>query len=114
MSLPRQHQHANPYAPTITFPSPSSSHHPSDSRRGSSSSGGGATPFRLPRIFMRLFKFPQMDFELAVWEMTNLMMVPGGPKKVVRGLWYHVKFLFLPPPILRALQPAPADREALV
>ncbi len=94
MSLPRQ-QHANPYAAAAISPtSPSSSSsHPyytgnSNGRRGSSSSSGNG--FRLPRIFKRLFKFPQMDFELAVWEMTSLMVVPGGPKKVVRGLWYHV------------------------
>jgi len=93
MSLPRQ-QHANPYAAAAISPtSPtSSSSHPyytgnGNGRRGSSSSGNG---FRLPRIFKRLFKFPQMDFEMAVWEMTSLMVVPGGPKKVVRGLWYHV------------------------
>ena len=34
----------------------------------------------------RLFKFPQMDFELAVWEMTHLLI---APKKVFKSIYYH-------------------------
>lgn len=34
----------------------------------------------------RLFKFPQMDFEMAVWEMTHLLI---APKKVFKSIYYH-------------------------
>ena len=45
---------------------------------------------RMPRFFKRLFKFPQMDFELAVWDMTSLIV---APKKVFRNIYYHVRLL---------------------
>jgi hypothetical protein len=35
---------------------------------------------------IRLFKFPQMDFEMAVWEMTHLLI---APKKVFKSIYYH-------------------------
>lgn len=35
----------------------------------------------------RLFKFPQMDFEMAIWEMTSLLI---APKKVFKSMYYHV------------------------
>ena len=35
---------------------------------------------------IRLFKFPQMDFEMAVWEMTHLLI---QPKKVFKSIYYH-------------------------
>ena len=41
----------------------------------------------------RLFKFPQMDFEMAIWEMTSLLI---APKKVFRSIYYHVN---LSPPL---------------
>ncbi|KAG0154782.1 hypothetical protein PDIDSM_352 [Penicillium digitatum] len=41
---------------------------------------------RMPRFFKRLFKFPQMDFEMAVWEMTSLLI---APKKVFKSIYYH-------------------------
>ncbi|KAJ9620898.1 translation initiation factor IF-2 [Taxawa tesnikishii (nom. ined.)] len=41
---------------------------------------------RMPRFFKRLFKFPQMDFETAVWEMSSLII---APKKVFRNIYYH-------------------------
>lgn len=41
--------------------------------------------YRMPRFFKRLFKFPQMDFETAVWEMTHLMV---APKKVFKNILY--------------------------
>jgi len=41
---------------------------------------------RMPRFFKRLFKFPQMDFEMAVWEMTHLLI---APKKVFKSIYYH-------------------------
>ncbi|KAF2648093.1 UNC-50 family protein [Lophiostoma macrostomum CBS 122681] len=53
---------------------------------------GGTTPssrkqgFRMPAFFKRLFKFPQMDFETAVWEMGSLII---APKKVFRSIYYH-------------------------
>jgi hypothetical protein len=40
----------------------------------------------MPRFFKRLFKFPQMDFELAVWEMMRLLV---SPKEVFRSIYYH-------------------------
>jgi hypothetical protein len=40
----------------------------------------------MPRFFRRLFKFPQMDFEMAVWDMTSLIV---APKKVFRQVYYH-------------------------
>ncbi|KKZ66446.1 hypothetical protein EMCG_07838 [[Emmonsia] crescens] len=43
---------------------------------------------RMPRFFRRLFKFPQMDFEMAIWEMTSLLI---APKKVFKSMYYHVK-----------------------
>ncbi|KAF2444108.1 UNC-50 [Karstenula rhodostoma CBS 690.94] len=52
----------------------------------------GSTPssrrneLRMPRFFKRLFKFPQMDFEMAIWEMMSLMI---APKKVFRSIYYH-------------------------
>ncbi|KAF2667002.1 UNC-50 family protein [Microthyrium microscopicum] len=61
--------------------------------RQHSSTFGGIAPsssrsdaVRMPRFFKRLFKFPQMDFELAIWEMTSLMI---APKKVFRSIYYH-------------------------
>ncbi|KAM0716885.1 hypothetical protein Q7P37_006737 [Cladosporium fusiforme] len=41
---------------------------------------------RLPPFFRRLFKFTSMDFETAVWEMTQLII---APKKVFRNIYYH-------------------------
>ena len=35
----------------------------------------------------RLFEYPQMDFEMAIWEMTSLMV---APKKVFKSIYYHV------------------------
>ena len=43
----------------------------------------------LIRFTRRLFKFPQMDFEMAVWEMTSLLI---SPKKVFKSIYYHVSF----------------------
>lgn len=43
---------------------------------------------RMPRFIKRLFKFPQMDFEMAIWEMTSLLI---APKKVFRSMYYHVR-----------------------
>jgi hypothetical protein len=51
----------------------------------------------MPRFFKRLFKFPQMDFEMAIWEMTSLIW---APKKVFRSIYYHVKLPLLPPELL--------------
>ncbi|RDW87179.1 unc-50 family protein [Aspergillus mulundensis] len=36
----------------------------------------------------RMLKFPQMDFEMAIWEMTSLMI---APKKVFKSIYYHVR-----------------------
>ena len=53
----------------------------------------GSTPssrrneIKMPRFFKRMFKFPQMDFEMAVWEIMSLII---APKKVFRQIFYHV------------------------
>ncbi|KAL4982761.1 UNC-50 [Aspergillus falconensis] len=46
----------------------------------------GSSTIRMPRFFKRMFKFPQMDFEMAIWEMTSLMT---APKKVFKSIYYH-------------------------
>ncbi len=73
ISLPRQHSAAAPSSFGGIAPASASS------RRDAS---------RMPRFFKRLFKFPQMDFEMAVWEMTSLLV---SPKKVFRSIYYHVR-----------------------
>jgi hypothetical protein len=72
ISLPRQHSGQLPFGGIA----------PSSSR---------AEGMRMPRFFKRLFKFPQMDFEMAVWEMTSLII---SPKKVFRSIYYHVRIHF--------------------
>ena len=42
---------------------------------------------KMPRFFKRMFKFPQMDFEMAAWEIMSLII---APKKVFRQIFYHV------------------------
>ena len=41
---------------------------------------------------IRLFKFPQMDFEMAIWEMTRLLW---EPKRVFKSMYYHVSVFSL-------------------
>jgi hypothetical protein len=41
----------------------------------------------------RLFKFPQMDYEMAVWEMTHLLI---APKKVFKSIYYHKRWSLCP------------------
>ncbi|EEH07847.1 conserved hypothetical protein [Histoplasma capsulatum G186AR] len=53
-------------------------------------SSGGQAFFPLLVYFFPpslLFKFPQMDFEMAIWEMTSLLI---APKKVFKSMYYHV------------------------
>ncbi|KAG2421673.1 hypothetical protein HFD88_005649 [Aspergillus terreus] len=66
ISLPRQHASSATFGGTTP------------ARRGSS--------IRMPRFFKRMFKFPQMDFEMAIWEMTSLLI---APKKVFKSIYYH-------------------------
>lgn len=61
---------------------------PSIGAGASSSSSSSNQGLRLPPIFKRLLKFTQMDFEVAVWEMTHLMI---APKKVFRNVYYRVR-----------------------
>ena len=42
---------------------------------------------RMPRFFKRLFKWPQMDFEMAAWEMRSLIL---SPRNVFRTIYYNV------------------------
>ncbi|KAF1352097.1 UNC-50 [Delphinella strobiligena] len=61
-------------------------------RQNSNATFGSVPPsrrdrtLRMPRFFKRLFKFPQMDFEMAIWEMTSLII---APKKVFRSIYYQ-------------------------
>ncbi|KAH8101896.1 UNC-50-like protein [Cristinia sonorae] len=41
---------------------------------------------RVPVIFRRLFRFHQMDFELAAWQLTYLCL---APKRVYRNVYFH-------------------------
>lgn len=56
----------------------------------------------MPRFFKRMFKFPQMDFEMAIWEIMSLII---APKKVFRQIYYHVCI----PNLHRVLRPSPTD-----
>ena len=79
--------------PTISLPR----HNSMASNFGGVSSSRRDTSVRMPRFFKRLFKFPQMDFEMAVWEMTSLII---APKKVFRSIYYHVRPAIYPLPLL--------------
>ncbi|KAL8926526.1 MAG: hypothetical protein Q9208_002853 [Pyrenodesmia sp. 3 TL-2023] len=55
---------------------------------GCPDSSKGAPPHSSPdNPHHLLFKFPQMDFEMAIWEMTHLII---APKKVFRSIYYHL------------------------
>ncbi|KAI6001604.1 UNC-50 [Pisolithus orientalis] len=41
---------------------------------------------RVPLIFRRLHRFQQMDFELALWQLSYLCL---APKRVYRNVYYH-------------------------
>lgn len=98
ISVPRQHSVASSFR----------------SNPGTGSNARGGSNIKLPRFFKgyeklflllsgavyllspgdglmlglgRLFKFPQMDFEMAIWEMTSLLI---APKKVFKSMYYHV------------------------
>ncbi|KAI9314496.1 UNC-50-like protein [Dichotomocladium elegans] len=40
----------------------------------------------IPLIIRRLFRFPQMDFEFALWQMGYLVI---APRRVYRNIYYH-------------------------
>ncbi|KAK4982307.1 translation initiation factor IF-2 [Elasticomyces elasticus] len=69
--------------PTISLP-----------RQHSNASFGGIPPtrrdngIRMPRFFKRMFKFPQMDFEMAVWEMTSLIIAPKKVFRKTKNTWH--------------------------
>ncbi|KAE8348024.1 integral membrane protein [Aspergillus coremiiformis] len=58
------------------------------SNLGGMAPASGSSSIRMPRFFKRMFKFPQMDFEMAIWEMTSLLI---APKKVFKSIYYHVQ-----------------------
>ncbi|PYH41123.1 unc-50 family protein [Aspergillus saccharolyticus JOP 1030-1] len=60
--------------------------HASPSNFGGTAPASRRSSLRMPRFFKRLFKFPQMDFEMAIWEMTSLLI---APKKVFKSIYYH-------------------------
>ncbi|KAF2008201.1 UNC-50 [Amniculicola lignicola CBS 123094] len=68
--------------PHISLPRPTGG----PSNFGSTAPSSRNEGVRMPRFFKRLFKFPQMDFEMALWEMTSLII---APKKVFRSIYYH-------------------------
>ncbi|PGH10670.1 hypothetical protein AJ80_07426 [Polytolypa hystricis UAMH7299] len=67
--------------PHISVPRP----YAGPSNFGSMPASRGSTR-RMPRFFRRLFKFAMMDFEVAIWEMTSLLI---APKKVFKSMYYH-------------------------
>ncbi|KAI9568003.1 UNC-50 [Boletus coccyginus] len=44
------------------------------------------SPSALPLIFRRLHRFQQMDFELALWQLSYLCL---APRRVYRNVYYH-------------------------
>lgn len=74
--------------PHISLPRPTGG----PSNFGSTVPSSRKNEIRMPRFFKRLFKFPQMDFEMAIWEIMSLII---APKKVFRQIYYHVCCLFL-------------------
>ncbi|KAL0077189.1 UNC-50-like protein [Phycomyces blakesleeanus] len=40
----------------------------------------------IPLIIRRIFRFPQMDFEFAMWQMCYLLI---APRRVYRNIYYH-------------------------
>ncbi|KAI5806282.1 UNC-50 [Geopyxis carbonaria] len=60
--------------------------HVTTARYGASGRPDSRSSLRLPVFFRRIFKYPQMDFEMAIWEMTSLII---APKKVFRSIYYH-------------------------
>ena len=54
---------------------------------GSATSVSNMDQLRMPRFIKRLFKWPQMDFEMAAWEMRGLIL---SPRSVFRTIYYNV------------------------
>lgn len=75
--------------PHISLPRPTGG----PSNFGSTHPSSRRESLRMPRFFKRLFKFPQMDFEMALWEMLNLII---APQKVFRSIYYHVNIPYYP------------------
>lgn len=73
--------------PHIALPRPTGG----PSNFGSTAPSSRRNEVRMPRFFKRLFKFPQMDFEMAIWEIMSLII---APKKVFRQIYYHVCSLY--------------------
>jgi hypothetical protein len=69
--------------PHISLPRPTGG----PSNFGSTTPSSRRNEIKMPRFFKRLFKFPQMDFEMAIWEIMSLII---APKKVFRQIYYHV------------------------
>ncbi|GAA5806667.1 hypothetical protein MFLAVUS_000015 [Mucor flavus] len=53
---------------------------------GSSFYDGGKRGKHGPTFLRRLFRFPHMDFEFALWQMGYLLI---APKRVYRNIYYH-------------------------
>ncbi|EAT80566.2 hypothetical protein SNOG_12154 [Parastagonospora nodorum SN15] len=68
--------------PHISLPRPTGG----PSNFGSTTPSSRRNEIKMPRFFKRLFKFPQMDFEMAMWEIMSLII---APKKVFRQIYYH-------------------------
>ena len=94
---PSPYSAASPTSPT-SFSRTPSFHGPYSANAHSTNTFSSSTPstssyntntrptLRLPQIFKRLTAITQMDFEVAVWEMTHLMI---APKKVFRNVYYR-------------------------
>ncbi|KAG2212687.1 hypothetical protein INT47_000664 [Mucor saturninus] len=48
--------------------------------------GGSRRGKQGPALLRRLFRFPQMDFEFAIWQMCYLLI---APRRVYRNIYYH-------------------------
>ncbi|KAI9345776.1 UNC-50 [Pilaira anomala] len=58
--------------------------------KGNNSDSGTSRRYRrsssVPLILTRLVRFPQMDFEFALWQMAYLLI---APRRVYRNIYYH-------------------------
>ncbi|KAF5318755.1 hypothetical protein D9619_010889 [Psilocybe cf. subviscida] len=59
---------------------------PYSSEDGRGSSSRASDSLRLPVIFRRLHRVQQMDFEVALWQLTYLCL---APRRVYRNVYFH-------------------------
>ncbi|CAG8689907.1 3344_t:CDS:2 [Funneliformis caledonium] len=69
--------------PILPTTSPRSSFHSDSQHKRRRSTYWSAS---IPLFLRRLFRFPQMDFEFALWQMLYLCI---APRRVYRNIYYH-------------------------